>query len=264
MKIKRILGFLSDTHVGGQVALFPKNFKTKGGVKITMNKGQEQLYKYWKDACKQFKDCDTFFLLGDLIEGLNKREYGHGLILSDLNEQVNACIQLLKPMVGDKKTLIYTGSGYHGSSDFKCDQNIAEALPNAEFCGAMENRKLKGCNFKINLAHGEGGASLYRATKMDKEALFFKVAESCNKLEAPNLVVRGHLHFYTYLENEQMSYLQLPCWKAFEISKIYLKNIGRLQPDIGGCKVYVFEDNSMMIKPCLYPTPHITDAYSEC
>lgn len=261
MKVKRILGLYSDLHVGSSVAIFPKSYRTRTGRHIPISKGQAQLLAYWNNMTKHFKDCDTHIILGDLIEGLNKKEYGHGLMCGELNDQVNACAELLKPMVGDKKVLIFTGSGYHGSADYKCDEAIAKSLPNAEFCGAMQNIRVARTGVKINLAHGEGGGSLYRTTKMDKESMFFKLAESCDKLESPDLIVRGHLHYYTYLENEQMGALQLPCWKAFEISKIFLKNIGRLQPDIGGCKLYIMEDDTILVRPYLYKVPHIADDY---
>ena len=261
MKVKRTIGLFSDLHVGSTVALFPRKYKTSDGTTISLNKGQEKLNEYWDDMTNNFKDCDTLMMVGDSLEGLNKKEYGHGLLVSSLNEQVKACITLLKPMVGTKKFLVFTGSGYHGSADYKCDEAIASSFPNGEFCGAMQNIILDKIGFKINLAHGEGGGTMYRSTKMDREAMFFKLAESCQKLESPDLLVRGHLHYYTYLENEHMRALQLPCWKAFEVSKIFLKNIGRMQPDIGGCKLIIFEDNSVMIKPYLYKLPHIADKY---
>lgn len=261
MKIKRTIGLFSDLHVGSNVALFPRKFKLHSGVIIELTKEQEQLNEYWEDMTKQFKDCDTIMMVGDSLEGLNKKEFGHGLLVSSLNEQVKACISLLKPMIGNKQFLVFTGSGYHGSADYKCDESIANAFPNGEFCGAMQNIILDKTGFKINVAHGEGGSAIYRATKLDRELMFFKLAESCQKLDSPNLIVRGHLHYYTYLENEHMRALQLPCWKAFEVSKIFLKNIGRMQPDIGGCKLIVFDDNSVMIKPYLYKLPHISDKY---
>ena len=192
MKIKRTIGLFSDLHVGSSVSLFPKKYKTREGVSITLNNGQEQLNEYWEDMTIKFRDCDTLMMVGDSIEGLNKKEYGTGLLVSNLNEQVRACVTLLKPLVGNKKFLVFTGSGYHMSADYRCDESIANSFPNGEFCGAMQNINVDKTGFKLNVSHGEGGGCSYRATKLDRELMFFKLAESCQKLETPDLIVRGH------------------------------------------------------------------------
>ena len=266
--IVRSLGLLSDMHVGSTVAIWPKEYGTPEGTIIKASKGQLMLLDYWKEVAKTFKEyeVDTILLNGDLIEGLNRKENGKGLMASNLNFQAEACVELLDDMIPSKKTKVwvFSGSTYHESYDCEFHESIADLLkqryPRTEYMGAMKNIKLHGTGVTMNIQHGYGGGSMYRATKMDREAMFINLAESNNKLDGKiDVIIRGHLHYFACLQMVKTS-IQLPCWKAFEASKIFLPNYGRMQPDIGGVVMLVDKQNSVMVKQITdFKLPNIVD-----
>ena len=266
-KIKRSICVLSDTHTGSDVALWPKHHMLPKGNYITLSHGQEQLYEYWQDFCSMVKEykCDTVIHLGDAVEGLNRKDGGEGLVVSNIDTQKDACIALLDGVIYDRNKvnlLIVDGSKYHESQDSKIHKAIADAYPKGKYCGVLQNIKLNDTELRMNIAHGSGGSAIYRSTKMDREEMFFLLAQACNKLpEKPDIIMRGHLHYMKEVVSENTLSIQVPCWKAWEDSRFFTANYARMQPDIGGYILLIDEFDEVIIKRKKFPLPHIADRF---
>ncbi|MCP4651025.1 MAG: hypothetical protein GY853_13235 [PVC group bacterium] len=270
LKIKRSIGFLADMHVGSSVAIWPKEFKRPNESSLCASRGQRTLLEYWDDAKMQFKDygVDTVIIPGDITEGKNTKGGGRGLIANQLYEQQDAAVELLTDIIpSDADAYIYSGTQYHESDDMLIAETIADKLVKnkviAKFAGTLTNNLFGGTRVRANIYHGTGGSPLYRATKMDKEQMFIQLAEhNWDKLEEPtDIIIRAHNHFYGYLSLKKHS-LQLPCWKAFELTyTTTLGNYGRFQPDIGAVIMLIDEDDNIWIKRFDYKLPHIVDKF---
>lgn len=258
---KRAIAFISDCHIGSLYAVFPEGIKTPQGNELKINVGQKVILDYWNyfwKKCDEFS-VDTIIDLADNIEGNNKKEFGANLITSDLEIQKTAYVELLKPHIKRRQYITITGSGYHQSLDTKIQKDIAKRL-GGKFYGAVANIHPVGTNRTINIAHGEGGAFVYRATAMDREGLFQLAATAQGKIPKVDVVVRGHLHSFCHLHMPKQHLIQLPCWKAYDPNKITLKSYGKMQPDIGGCILFIDEENRIDIHHYLLnPIPHIDD-----
>lgn len=248
MKFKRALAFISDTHIGSRYALFPDEFTTDEGNKIIISDPQKQILDYWQEfqrAC-DYWGVDTVFHLGDALHGLNVKERGEGLMVSDLNDQMEACKILLKPLIKGRQFIVVSGSGYHESVDTKIHKTLAKELK-GYYAGLIKNIKLKDTNRTINIAHGTGGSFVYMSTNLDREGLFIKVAEAHNKLPKIDAMFRGHIHLFEHIHLPQIHLVQLPCWVAFQPMKLTVQLYGKKQPDVGGVILLIDDEDRMII-----------------
>lgn len=249
--LERNILLISDLHVGSEWAIFPKDFLTEGQNKIVLNAQQEELLKYWnqmqEDLCGIY---DTVFLLGDLANGLSKKRFGKHQVVSDLNEQVKAAVQLLNPLCKGKHVVGISGSGYHMSADYEIDKHICDML-GGQFLGAVQNVKIKSTDVVTNLAHGGGAAPVYIGTKMAREILQSLVSTTLQKIPEAQIICRAHHHTYAHLDLMKKHYLINPCWEGARLDTYSAPHYFRFQPDIGATLIKI-RGNEIMIKPFLY------------
>lgn len=270
-KFKRVIGCVSDMHVGSPYAIFPDGFSLKSGNVIKLNDGQKQLLDYWEDFKKKcdFWNVDTFLIGGDIVHGQNKKEAGVELISTDLSVQKRAASVLLEPLLKGRKSYWVAGSGYHASTpghnpdEGLCTELGAKSDIHTDWKGLIANLNIKDTGKMINLSHGGSGAFIYRETAMAREIAFAKMAFANGKLPKIDMFVHGHWHWFAYLHEAKTHYLQLPCWIAFEPCQIYVKNYTRFQPDIGASIIFIDENNFITCWHFLYDLPHIADAPKE-
>jgi hypothetical protein len=257
-KIVRSIAFVSDLHVGSPYGLWPNEFVCPTGHIIKASRGQLKILEYWNDfliQCKRYK-VDTIVSLGDVVDGTNRKEYGRDRMVTDLNLQILAARQLLEPVTKGRKFFGVSGTGYHDSLDFRAEESLIKDL-DGTYWGLLRNIKLKGTKVVLNVSHGRGGGTLYRSTKGDKELLFILAAEAAKKIDFHvDCFVRGHLHFYGYIDQAVNSYLACPGWTDWIPYPPSLGLIGK-QPDIGFVIMLINNKNEISIKRKLFPLPNI-------
>lgn len=253
---KRIIAFFGDIHAGSVGAVFPPDFTTKDGNAITLNKAQSALYEYWQDAlqtCDEF-GVDTIMLVGDLIQGGNRKENGAGCLPVALDEQVEAAKQLLSTLCAGRTVLSVRGTPYHSSLDMDAERQVAKAV-GAKKHDWVINGKIEGTSRTMNVAHGTSGAFVYRETAASREILFFDEAFAHGKLDQYDLIVRGHNHIFLHLDKPGKHYLINPCWQTLTPSGYSMKQYAKWQPDIGFSMVLIDQKDRMQVMHFLYPTP---------
>jgi len=265
----RKIALVSDTHVGSRYAIFPEGFYGKEGnlLSAAMNDGQKTLNKYWYDyveKCDEL-DVDTVFLVGDMIQGVNRKDFGQYILTGDMDEQVDACTELLKPLCKDRKVGVWSGTRYHESIDYRVHKALAEKLEGiaseSRFFGNLAVLKLTPSSRIANVAHGSGTNLIYIETALAKEGFFLKQAEALFKTPKTDILIRGHLHRFVYIHENNMHFVSLPCFQAYIpwATKLY----GRYVPDIGGCVLLIDDKNRIKIWHYLYDTVHISDSLVE-
>jgi len=248
--MKKIL-CLGDLHCGSVFGLWNPNYKTRYQNVIKLNPLQEELFNKWELLKESIgKDYTHVFLLGDLIDGLNKNNYGKERMISDINEQVGCALSLLKPICNKKETIGITGSRYHNSADFEVDRKICDDL-NGHFGGAIANVRLKNSNKVINIAHGGGFPPQYIGTRMSKEILLSLTSEHLNKIPIATILIRAHFHCYGHLEMLGKHFIYNPGWESARRNIHSAPNFFRFQPDIGAVLISIDEDE-INVKPFLY------------
>jgi hypothetical protein len=265
MRFKRVILLTADMHVGSRYALAPDDWNScKEGNPLELNQGQQAILEHWNfcmQICKKWK-VDTAFFLGDITNGVNKQEFGIQQMTTDLDEQIDGAVKLLKPLRKQCRNGFYfcSGSGYHESVDTRIHMRLSEIL-NGTFLGAVANVKIRNTTRTLNVAHGVSSAFIYRTMLMSREALFLMEAEQLGKLEIPiDMVVRAHWHKFIHIHQEKIHMVQLPGWQAFVPWKGAMTSYGKFQPDVGMCLLFIDSENRMMLHHyTMRHVPHIGD-----
>jgi len=275
-KVERSIAFISDLHVGSRYAVCPDKFKTPEGQWLIPSHGQVQLndsFRKFGEKCDEL-GVDTVLVNGDMLHGQNVQENGIGLATSNLDEQVDMGIDVLRPLVVPKnrpKRILYmlSGSGYHKSVRGMNPEKAvfegikAECNSGSRWLGPVCNGTFAPSKKRFNIHHGQSGAFIYREMMMGREMLFAKWAEGSGKLPRFDAMVRGHWHSWLHIHENDIHAIQLPCWMAFEPSKITLKLYPKMQPDIGGVIIRFDSEDRLIVWHYKYPCPQIAGEMME-
>lgn len=123
---------ISDTHVGSLIGLWPNDFETQSGNKISLNPYQLKMYNLWLDSTKraieEVKGRDFILLLnGDLVEGCGQHK-SIQYMSPDPADESDAAYELLKPMTqlkNCKKVIVVKGTRCHCNGN---EETIAKRL----------------------------------------------------------------------------------------------------------------------------------------
>lgn len=271
---KRIIAMVADTHVGSRYSLFPDNYVAEDGSQLSAqrNKGMLTLLSYWYDfidICNTW-GVDTVILNGDMIHGTHRKEFGRDMLTTNLDEQKEACVDLLKPLCKDRIIHTFTGSPYHDSLDSRRHRDLARDLngvaKKSVYHGHLANIRLQGqegladTERILNVAHGVSGASIYRTMVMDREGLFEAAAYGLGDLDfLPDVIVRAHWHTFIHIHLPKQHLIQLPCWAAWWPWKGSIVLYGKKQPHVGGVILFIDEADRIIVHHYLYKPPRIHD-----
>lgn len=232
MRTPKTIGFVGDIHCGSRVGLWPLNDLPGDGPKYL---GIRYLMSCWRKLIASMPQLDLLFLMGDLIDGKQPKSKGVGILTADLGEQVDAAIDVLRPLTDKARRVVRVwGTPYHESHDSilgKLDYELSVTLADQVVYIDL------GIGV-LNVAHHpSSGGVLYRGTAVDKESLWSMVACEASKTPRVRWIVRGHTHEYFYQENEARSVCLVPC---FQLATAHAKKVNywRWQPSIGGVCMY--------------------------
>jgi hypothetical protein len=172
------------------------------------------------------KEVDYLFILGDTIDGINGDTE-----ISDIGEQVNCAVKLLKMIKVKRDIFLVYGSGYHVEKDYIVDGDklVAEKL-GARKSGFNLNLEFEKGNV-VNLGHAISGYGFNKTTGISKEILNALVNEKELGSEDIKVILRGHLHIYSLVEWKGKLAVITPCWKVRD-SFAEKHGLG-LAPDLG-------------------------------
>lgn len=260
-RFKRGIGVISDLHAGSEAAPFPEGITTDQGRIINPTPKQQYLNQCLEDFGKRLDEfgCDVLFLLGDLVDGNNRRQWGMGKVTPSLTLQEDAAVRLLKPLTKGRKVVGVAGSGYHDSLDKYCDQAVIEKL-NGRFLGLLANITIPGTKRTIQIVHGESRAVVYREQVGASEGAALLIAEAKNKLPCHiDMRISGHMHWFGHIHTERQHIVNVPGWVDWSGWRGGLSYYGRMIPDIGGCIIMIDTADRFWVLPFVYPRPMVFD-----
>ena len=253
---------IADTHIGSRFSLWPPNFIGKAGQKYPQNKAQKRLYRYWLNLSKSANDfgIEELWVVGDVIQGLNYKERGRFLVVSDLDDQINAAVLAIRDFLKelpDVKVRIWSGTMYHESVDFRVHMRLAEKLSEygfySEFQGGYSFIKLPYTEKYAFVTHHASAAVIYPHTPMQRDIRWFKVRMAEGKLPPVKIIIRAHKHMFDLVDDKPIHAFQLPCFTLFQPYDRALKMYPMYQTDIGGLFITMREDGRMKYQEWLYP-----------
>jgi hypothetical protein len=251
MSKKRAIALhVADLHAASHYAPWPE--KSKRAASTYLN-------ECWAHFCLNCPEVDYLFLPGDLIDGGQHKSKGTGVFTTQLAEQADGAIELLRPIV--KKVLkgIFRldGTPYHESFDNPLDALDKEFHIPKQHVGQVLDVDLLGDGRLLNVAHHPcSGSTIYMGTSVDKEALWSIIAHGMGKVHACRWIVRGHKHSFMIQEQEGKTVCLLPGWQAATpwAKKV---NYWRFQPSIGGALMVKddWQPGELRFVPMTYKMP---------
>ena len=197
---------ISDMHVGSRVALAPPKFRLDDGGTVNQSKLQRVLYSWWQEFWGEFVPAATkgepydIVHNGDIIDGAPHGSVAH--LSGIMDDQCNAAIELLKPVVSSQKvkSVYFTrGTESHTMKSAEADERVAKAIgavPDKTGAHARwELWKTVGDRLVHFLHHvGTTGSAAHEASAVNAE-LTAELVEAARWGErAPDAIVRSHRH----------------------------------------------------------------------
>lgn len=236
--IDRIV-FTSDWHCGSRWGLTPPQYQSEFTVpRVTwLWNAWEQ---FWAWVMEFGPVPDLHCILGDLIDGPQRRSDGTTLITTALDEQVDIAMAVHQSVQAwlpypIPKIIRVKGTPYHESFHGPLrtfDERFGIKPPPDPEQEIVLDLDVGGTI--INMKHNpEGSAALYFGTIQDRELLWAKVTEANCGLPEAQILVRGHLHFKSRHDGHGKVILNLPSW-ALQMPYALIKRRYRYSPSIGG------------------------------
>lgn len=233
--MKRVVA-IADLHVGSRVGLALPGHGV--GEEIRSN-----IYEFWKSCTSgKWAAPDILIIDGDVIDGCNRKEVGLGTWTTNILEQCDEAVKLIK-MWNAKKIYVIRGSDYHvQNGNIPAEELVARDLkaegynPDADMkTGWHLYLTVDEITFHISHKVGVSKVFQYKTTATAKEMLYAKLNDmlrhEMGKYKT-NIVLRAHSHDFVSVEYSSMLGITLPCWKA--VDDFAAKNGAiALSPDIG-------------------------------
>ena len=250
------IGFVGDIHCGSHVGLWPVRDLPEDKTKYL---GCRYLMQCWQHLVERWPKLDILILMGDLIDGKQRKSDGVGVFDTDLAAQADGAVEVLRPLAEKAGKIIRVwGTPYHESHDgilkiVDCKLGVAKT---AQVIDLDLNGKT------LNVAHHPAsGAAIYAGTVADREVLWAKIAASDKKVPNPRWIVRAHKHNYILQDTEHATIVQMPCWQLPTAHAIK-QNYWRFQPTLGGLLMLAdgMEDSGYRFVCTKYdlPMPEVT------
>lgn len=206
------IGLISDKHSGATTGLTSK----------PKNKTQEKLLKLYKDDCKWLGKVDYLIDLGDCIDGQDLKS--NDLSEDQISEQVDDACELMT-MVKAKEYFLLSGTPYHTNAGAQSlDKMVVNTLNRAKFKISYHQKlKLQLSNwFYLQARHKIGASGIphgrhtapSRSKTWDAVNAAIKSSVSGEPCHLANLLVFGHVHYWTYCEDAQGAAMTMPCYQA--------------------------------------------------
>lgn len=248
---------IADVHTGHPAAVWPESYETPTGNIILPNQAQKVMLQYWEDFWGQqdARDAEYVLNLECSIEGYNKKEHGMSIMISELDQQIQAFKQLVSPHIKGKTYIGMEGSKYHGSEDTLVGKAVCDAV-GGNYMGQVVNWQVGDTGKIIHATHKSSGAMLYKATALDRNSLYMSAAKSKIKMD-PDIMIYGHHHQYFRVDTATRINIMCPCFKFWHPIKDGSK-YSMTQPSIGGLIIKI--GKRIQVDVYLYPLEHVYDA----
>jgi predicted MPP superfamily phosphohydrolase len=256
LKRRKIVA-LSDLHFGHCAGLLPMGFINSDGAEVIQNVGQKYLWECFLDLTQRVKifKPDYVLIVGDVVEGTQRKQGGVGLTLRPMQDQKAAAVQALKLL---KKAsygvpfLFVQGTEYHVGTNGEAEEDIAGMLDAKPYDSLGPGRlvrefiKMDMDGVIIQASHGISGSTVYRASPVDRELQRAKL----NADQKLDLQIHAHVHNYILVDKPDSTGLTLPCWQL-QTTYARKKSNYSLIPDIGGVFITVDPEAKSQGLPCV-------------
>ena len=234
-----IVNIISDLHNGSSMSLCSLEPEISDlDTTYRPNALQREMNECWFECIDDLTGkADYCVLNGEPIDGANKRQLGNQSWTTNLMDQVNDSVKLVKEIPYDN-IIVNRGSGYHVQQD---GTNFEEVF--ADKIGAAKNRVFGGAGLtdyycilqahgkNLNFTHhiGFNKWAAYRTTGLARE-MAGMVFEK-DKMAKSDAIIRSHVHYFVHVEFTNTHGLTTPCWK-YPDAHLFRGGLAGTTPDL--------------------------------
>jgi len=264
--------FVSDMHVGSSLSLAPRHpYNSENDIEIKPNRVMTKLADIWEYCIDHTSQKPHVLgMVGEPMDGDNFKQTGQQSWSTSYIDQVNASSNLLK-MWKAPNIIMVRGSGYHvqrGATNFEelVARNIGAKryrayLPEdtkgvnerdtASITDYFADFRLGGKVFNMSHHIGYSKNEMYRTTGMARELVTMRL--STGLYNKADIVVRGHVHYFTRVSFTHTSGFTCPAWKLPD-AHLFRGGVGGTKPDIGVVECIVEPNEDVLIRPIIVET----------
>ena len=213
--MKRII-LAADFHCGNRVGLTPPAWQDSPELGPTafrkFAKFQREVWSFYSSTLQDLKPIDYFFFLGDAVDGKNERSGGTELITADRKVQADMAATCIREAEAKKVYMVY-GTPYHSGVEEDWEDIVAEQV-GAEISG---REWVEVEDFMFDLAHFVGSSAVphTRGTALSRDMLWNLIWSVDDGQPLADLVVRAHVHYYRYIEEDGRAGMILPALQGY-------------------------------------------------
>lgn len=260
-KSSKTIVVYSDIHDGAITAVCSENpYVKEHGTSYTPNKLQKELLSIWDETVDEFtKKPDLCVVNGEPIDGANKKQLGNQSWSTNLNDQANDAVKILK-RIKASKYLFVRGSGYHVQIDGTSIEGFIADKMNAVDYSVIDgirhnaqywaNVSCYGKNISFTHHIGYTKYPAYRTTPLARESSTMSLDKERNMKY--DVIVRSHVHYYIETRTINTKAFTTPAWK-YPDGHLTRGGLGGIFPDIGCIEMIIESNGKIMIEP------HITE-----
>lgn len=269
--------FVSDLHIGNYYSVCTEEpYIASGDTYYKPNVFQQNLLEHWDSLNDRVSKKPIMLTVnGEFIDGNNKKSLGTGLWSTDLNDQANDAIKLVKRLKYENITAT-KGSPYHSKTDsINIDEMIARQLNAYSYSGLCNSRNIKNniiqespttikyylyyriLDYVFNIVHKVGYSKIatYRPTPLSRIMMIgeFEKDKLFNKDDFNNVTtfyIRSHTHNNLDVGFNHSRGFVTPCWKIMDE---FLTMDGISATDIGALEL-IIDPNEYTWKYHLIPS----------
>ncbi len=245
----------SDIHNGSSTAICsPEPEVTDLNTTYKPNKLQKALYEAWLECIDDIIQKPTLFVVnGEPCDGANKKQVGQQSWTTNLNDQLNDTVKLLKKVKFDNLMFV-RGSIYHDQLDGTNFEEVIADKMNAQsykaFGGSGKTDyyalvEIYGKYFNFTHHVGFNKWAAYRTTALARE-MAGMVFER-DKMGKFDVIVRSHVHYFVHIEFVHTHGFTTPAWK-FPDGHLFRGGTAGTTPDIGMVEVIIEPNGELFVQ----------------
>ncbi len=203
------IGVISDIHCGSPTGLcLPEFTDTDHGMRYVANAVQMHLWDKWCEMRRKMGHLDILICNGDLVEGVNRKEFGKGVLTTNMHAQAYLAATLLK-MIDADEIYVTQGSKYH-TGETSGDQMVCQMVDGI-WLGLHKFLSVGGITLHVRHKIGHSSTPYSRCTSQRKEALV-------NRIDGSNvdIYIRSHTHHFNFSGDGNDITINTPCWKGLD------------------------------------------------
>ena len=252
----RKLLVIADPHAGNVAGLAPPGYRCD-----RVRELQEKFYDWYKPEIKKRAPYDALLALGDLTDGEGKKGQ-LDTFETDVHKQAEAAALIIQEAGVDPNYIrLVAGTPFHTNGVLEYEQIVADILgcsikPIQKF--EIEGWKIHGKHVagRSDIPYGQGTPLLKELTRLEAEA--FKEGK-----DAPDIVLRGHVHYSMIVRKHNRIAATVPCLEL-PISGANSRRYSAWEYDVGFDVIYLEEGRFPEIEEVIMPIKILKEEGYEC